>query len=172
MRVHYDSPWFPGLLPPLLRSDPWYGRLRGDINSLKSREERKLPGNLLVHDDARVLQPRRAVTDGKARYKNWVRVFVPQECGLHTFPLFTLYSRLSSPANLLPASRSLSERLLYPSSPPSIALCIRTYAPFRRPGFVQNLRAAKSVNYFINLLVFTWDNLAIRRSSAINYMYH
>lgn len=92
---------------------------------------------------AQVLQPRRAVTDGKARYKNWVRVFVPQECGLHTFPLFTLYSRLSSPANLLPASHSTSECFRRLRRYVLFAHMFR----FRRSDFIQNLRVDKTVKY-------------------------
>ena len=128
--------------------------LRGDIKSPKSsesREERKLPGNLLVHDDARVLQPRRTVTDGKARYKNWVRAFVPQECGLHTFPLFTLYSRLSSLANLLP----LTLHPLYPFiiHPPPLYVFAHMFR-FRKSDFIQNLCVTKSIKHFINLFAF------------------
>lgn len=73
MRVYYDSPWFSGLLPCYFVAvlGTWRHKLTQEPRESGGKEASWKPFG------ARVLQPRRTVTDGKARYKNWVRVFVP-----------------------------------------------------------------------------------------------
>lgn len=88
------------------------------------------------------------------------RVFVPQECGLHTFPLFTLYSRLSLPGEFTPR----------------FALCIppgatiatlgrgiyaRTYVRANR--ILQNLHVTGS----LDLLAFAQSNVTITRLPSV-----
>lgn len=162
----------------LLRSDPWYGRLCGDIKSPKSRDSRNVRkgekgegkggGEEAFLETfwyttkrgfyslvARSQMGRRDIKTGCAR------VFVPQECGLHTFPLFTLYSRLFLLGKLLlPAPHP-------PPSPPFVAPYV--FARMRsvsRDPILQNLHIARSVNlirYHDRSLVH--NNLILKQSS-------
>lgn len=143
----------------LLRSDPWYGRLYGDIKSPKSRDSQNVgkrekgggrrrrrrrgsfPGNLLVHDEARVLQPRRAVTDGKARYKNWVRARI-RPAGMR----FTYVPLIHVIFTSFPPRQTFTP---CPSSSAIATLRRSVFARMRsvsRDPILQNLHIARSVN--------------------------
>lgn len=97
-------------------------RSRGKKGGRRGRRG-SFPGNLLVHDEARVLQPRRAVTDGKARYKNWVRARI-RPAGMR----FTYVPLIHVIFTSFPPRRTFTPRL----SPSAIAtlrcsVCIRTF---------------------------------------------
>lgn len=133
----------------LLRSDPWYGRLRGDINSPKSSERK---GSFLetfwcttTHEFyslvARSQMGRRDIKTGCAysSRRNAVYIRSPYSRYIHVFP----------PRRTYCLSFSMT------SSPTLHRYVFAHMFRFRKSDFIQNLCVVKSVKHnFINLFTF------------------